>query len=91
VPFQCYYKPLEPANLDKSGNVAMGDLFDDFIDIHADLSPGLWLLDNGYWEAAVWHWRLLYWHWSNHVIGALHALHLYSTSDTIGQIPQMIA
>ena len=65
----------------------MGDLFDDFADIHGDLSAGLWLLDNGHWEAAVWHWRLLYWRWSNHLVGALHALHLYHTSQDVGWHP----
>ena len=74
LPFQYYTEALEPANLDKNGSVAMGDLFDDFIDIHRDLSDGLWLFDQGHWEAAVFHWRQLHWHWSNHVIGALHAL-----------------
>ena len=86
LPFQYYVVPLEPANLDKDGDIAMGDLFDDFIDIHGDLSDGLWLFDQGHWEAAVWHWRLLHWHWSNHVIGALHALHLFDGSDAIGSI-----
>jgi len=59
LPFQYYTEAMEPANLDKNGNVAIGDLFDDFIDIHGDLSAGLWLLDQGHWEAAIWHWRLL--------------------------------
>ena len=86
LPFQYYTEAIEPANLDKNGNVAMGDLFDDFLDIHHDLSDGLWLIDQGHWEAAVWHWRLLHWHWSTHVIGALHALHLFIYPDLMGTI-----
>ena len=86
LPFQYYAEPLEPANLDKNGDMAVGDLFDDFIDIHHDLSDGLWLWDQGHWEAAVWHWRLLHWHWSNHIISALHALHLFGVPDSIGAV-----
>ena len=86
LPFQYYTEPLEPANLEKEGNVAMGDLFDDFLDIHRDLIDGLWLLDQGHWEAAVFHWRQLHWHWSNHVIGALHALHLFEAENSMGKI-----
>ncbi|HMJ08178.1 MAG TPA: DUF5063 domain-containing protein [Pyrinomonadaceae bacterium] len=86
LPFQYYTEVLEPANLEKFGNVATGDLFDDFIDIHRDLSDGLWLIDHGHWEAAVFHWRQLHWHWSNHVIGALHALHLFEAENAIGRI-----
>lgn len=86
LPFQYYTEALEPANLEKNGNVAMGDLFDDFLDIHQDLSDGLWLIDQGHWESAVWHWRQLHWHWSNHVIGALHALHLFMYPDLMGTI-----
>jgi hypothetical protein len=86
LPFQYYTEALEPANLDKNGTVATGDLFDDFIDIHRDLSDGLWLFDQGHWEAAVFHWRLLRWHWSNHVIGALHALHLFEAGNATGRI-----
>ena len=81
LPFQIYWEALEPANLEKDGNVACGDLFDDFLDIHADIGGGLWLYDQGHPEAAVCHWRVLYFHWSEHIIGALHALHLYKPSE----------
>lgn len=89
LPFQIYYECLEPTNLDQQGDVAAGDLFDDFLDIYHDISSGLWLVDNGHWEAAVWQWRLLYWHWSNHIIGALRALHLNRISEDAGWFPQI--
>jgi hypothetical protein len=89
LPFQIYYKCLEPANLDRQGDVVVGDIFDDFLDIYLDISAGLWLIDYGHWEAAIWHWRLLYWHWSDHVVGALNALHLYRTSQGAGWFPEV--
>lgn len=86
LPFQYYTEALEPANLEKEGNFGIGDLFDDFIDIHRDLSDGMWLVDQGHWEAAVFHWRLLHWHWSEHLINALHALHLFESENAMGKI-----
>lgn len=86
MPFQLYWQALEPSNLDKDGNVACGDILDDLSDIYCDIGDGLWLYDQGYPKAAVWHWQLLYTHWGNHVIGAMHALHLYERPEITGEL-----
>ena len=85
LPFQLYWEALEPANLDKDGSIACADIFDDLVDIHSDLADGLWLHDQGYPDDAVWHWRLLYFHWGHHVIGAMHALHLYEQPEVAAE------
>lgn len=77
LPFDIYWRALEPSNLEKDWNIACGEIFDDLDDIHADISDGLWLYDQGYQRNAVWHWKLTYFHWGNHLIGAMYALHLY--------------
>jgi hypothetical protein len=56
----------------------IGDLQDDLLDIHADLTRGLWLSDKGHWHAALWEWRMHFdAHWGRHAAAALHALQGY--------------
>jgi hypothetical protein len=41
LPFQYYWEIFTPSDLDGDKEPVCGDLFDDFIDIYADLSDGL--------------------------------------------------
>ncbi len=77
MPFQLYWETLDPTNLSEIDNTGCGDIFDDLLDIHSNISDGLWLLDQGYRNDAIWNWRLLYFHWGEHAINAMRALHLY--------------
>lgn len=75
--FQMYWETLDPTNLNEMENIGCGDIFDDLLDIHSNISDGLWLLDQGYPNDAIWYWHLLYFHWGEHTINAMRALHLY--------------
>ncbi|MGC3980200.1 MAG: DUF5063 domain-containing protein [Steroidobacteraceae bacterium] len=82
LPFQYYWVLCEPALPDTDTEPGCGDLFDDFQDIYADISSGLWLFDAGHVEAAVYSWREMFrLHWGPHVVSALHALHSFEYGE----------
>lgn len=83
MPFQMYWDTLDPTNLYEEANIGCGDIFDDLLDVHSDISDGLWLLDQGFPNDAIWHWRLLYFHWGEHVVSVMRALHLYEPAEEI--------
>jgi hypothetical protein len=65
--------------------VHAGLLFDDLIELYADLLEGFRLLEAGRSEAeAVFHWRLTFWsHWGYHLTEALRAVHVYVASESL--------
>jgi hypothetical protein len=83
LPLQYYWEIFTPSDLDGDKEPVCGDLFDDFIDIYADLSEGLWLYDRQHLEMAVFTWRLMFGaHWGRHAVSAMHALHSYEPGDS---------
>ena len=60
-------------------------LFDDLMELHADLREGFRLLEAGRPEAeAVFHWRLTFWsHWGSHLVEALRVVHAYVASESL--------
>jgi len=82
LPFQYYWNICEPAIPDKDNEAGCGDLFDDFQDIYADISSGLWLFDSGHTDAAVYSWREMFRaHWGRHAVSAMHALHSFEYGE----------
>ena len=78
LPFQYYREMFTPTDLNENGQGVDGDLLDDFLDIHGDLSQGLWLYERGHCEAAVFLWRFAFAaHWGRHAVSAMHALHSF--------------
>ena len=66
--------------------VGHGDLlFNDLIELYADLREGFRLLEAGRPEAeAVFHWRLTFWsHWGYHLAEALRVVHVYVASESL--------
>lgn len=82
LPFQYYWSIWEPALIDRDSETGCGDLFDDFQDIYADVSSGLWLFDSGYPDAAIYSWREMFrLHWGKHAVSAMHALHSFEYGE----------
>lgn len=82
LPFQYYWDICEEAIPDKDNEPGCGDLFDDFQEIYADISSGLWLYDGGHVEAAGFSWRQMFnVHWGNHAVAAMHALHSFDFDE----------
>ena len=74
LPFAHYRNPFDPFDL--TAETELGDLADDLLDIAHDLADGFAQLDDGNLANAVWVWRSSYWfHWSEHLSGAVWALH----------------
>jgi hypothetical protein len=82
LPLQYYWEIFAPSDLKGDKEPVCGDLFDDFLDIYADLTDGLWLYDRQHFEMAVFTWRLMFGvHWGRHAVSAMHALHSYEPED----------
>jgi hypothetical protein len=78
LPIQYYWEVFTPSDLDGNKEAVCGDLFDDFLDIYADLADGLWLYDREHFEAAVFSWSHTFgFHWGRHAVSAMHALHSF--------------
>ena len=71
--FEAYWEVFDPYVEEMP---VAGSLSDDFVDIHADLSRGLRVYDQGNVMAAAWEWRFGFdTHWGHHAVDALRALH----------------
>jgi hypothetical protein len=82
LPFQYYWEMYTPTDMQEDKEPVCGDLFDDFLDIHNDLSTGLWLYDRAYVASAVFCWTQMFGiHWGRHVVSALHALHAFEPEE----------
>jgi hypothetical protein len=82
LPFQYYWEVFTPTDLEGDKEPVCGDLFDDFLDIYADLSSGLWLYARKHVETAVFMWSQMFGiHWGRHAVSAMHALHSFATKE----------
>lgn len=81
LPFQHYWEVFTPTDHEDHEPVC-GDLFDDFLDIYADVAGGLWLYERKHYEAALFSWTMLFGvHWGRHVVSAMHALHSFEPPE----------
>jgi hypothetical protein len=82
LPFQYYWEIFTPTDLEEDQEPVCGDLFDDFLDIHGDLSTGMWLYERKHFEAAVFSWVQMFGiHWGRHAVSAMHALHSFEPKE----------
>lgn len=78
LPFSYYWTVFTPSDLEGNHTPVCGDLFDDFLDIYADLRNGLNVYDAGFPDAAAFDWRQMFEvHWGRHAVEAMQALHSY--------------
>lgn len=74
LPLQYYSMALSPMEVD--GEVAVGDLADDLLDIYLDLKRGLLLWESGACLEAQWEWHYsFHHHWGAHAVQAMGCLH----------------
>jgi len=79
LPFQYYWQQPAPSDFEERKEAVCGDLFDDLLDIYADVIEGLWLFEKDQVQAAVHHWRTSFGqHWGRRAVSALNALHLHA-------------
>jgi hypothetical protein len=78
IPFQYYQTVVNPFDLLKDPTNGIGDIIDDLVDIHGDVSDGLALLDAGHEPHALFSWAESFRiHWGTHAAWAIGALHDY--------------
>ena len=83
LPFQYYWEVFTPTEMNEEETKPVcGDLFDDLLDIYADVAAGLWLYDHQHFEAAVFSWSQMFgFHWGRHAVSAMHALHSFKPPE----------
>lgn len=89
LPFQCYWAAIRPLAIYDSGEVGVGDILDDLLDILGDLEDGMELLEKGEVSDALMHWTLLFRvHWGTHATEALVALQAFlSDPESVPKLP----
>jgi hypothetical protein len=76
---RCSYREVFDPYSEKEEGEVVGDLIDDFQDIHRDLSSGLTLWREGKTADAAWEWRFSFeTHWGEHATSAIRALYALS-------------
>ena len=77
----CYYREFFDPDPTLCDGPVMGDVGDDLLDIYKDVCGGLILFERGETTEALWHWSFLHSiHWGRHAVGAIFALHCFSSS-----------
>lgn len=75
-----YYRTVFDPSPTLDEEPVMGDVGDDLMDTYKDIKLGCLLAAEGRIEEAIWHWSFTHRvHWGKHGVGALAALHAFTT------------
>lgn len=85
LPIGLYRSIFSPLSLTNSEpELEVGDLADDLADIYRDVSAGLAVFREGWFDSAEWKWAWSFRnHWGRHATGAIHALHCWFADEDV--------